>query len=135
MNEMTEQVEEKITKPLLKRVDCIYIPVADHQKSAEWFEKYLGLNRVSPGGNIMLLGNKTWMFLCESQGQTSHFYGLDGNGISSYTFETEDIVTLHHSLTRSGTFVEQIEDCGGCGLKFNFLDLDGNKFHIWQAPK
>ena len=132
MNEMTEV---KITRPLLKGIDCIYIPVVDAQKSAEWFEKYMGLNRVSPGGDVMLLGNGTWMFLLTCpDGQTSHFLGMDGGECHSFTFETEDIITLHQSLTSSGTIVEPIEDCGGCGLKFIFKDLDGNRFHIWQDP-
>jgi hypothetical protein len=137
MNEMTsekEQVEEKILEPLLKAVNCIYIPVADPHKAADWLEKYLGLNRVSPGGDVMLLGNGIWLFLSKSQGQTSHFIGADGSEVMAFTFETEEIITLHQSLTRSGTYVEPIEDCGDCGLKFCFKDPDGNKFHIWQDP-
>ncbi|BBH20603.1 hypothetical protein Back11_19480 [Paenibacillus baekrokdamisoli] len=131
---VTEQVKEKTLTPLLKAVNCIYIPVADPQKAAAWFEKYLGLNRVSPGGDVMLLGNGIWLFLCKCEGQTSHFVGLDGSEVCSFTFETEDIFTLHQSLTNSGAYVEPIEDYGGCGLKFWFKDPDGNRFHIWQDP-
>jgi len=133
MSEKDEAIEEKIVmQPLLKAVNCIYIPVADSKEAADWYEKHLGLNRVSPGGDVMLLGNGMWMFLSRSPGQTSNFEGGDGSVISPFTFETEDISTLHRSLTMSGICVEPIEDFGGCGLKFWFKDPDGNKFHVWQ---
>ncbi|WP_233713627.1 VOC family protein [Lederbergia citri] len=133
MGEKEEAVEEKIVmQPLLKAVNCIYIPVADPHKAADWYEKYLGLNRVSPRGDVMLLGNGMWMFLSISPGQTSNFVGGDGSVISPFTFETDDIAALHQSLTLSGICVEPIEDFGGCGLKFWFKDPDGNRFHVWQ---
>ncbi|MBO9606974.1 MAG: VOC family protein [Paenibacillaceae bacterium] len=134
MSEIRPVVKEKIKEPLLKAVDCIYIPVADPQKAAEWYETYLGLNRVRPGGDIMLLGNGMWLFLSNSPGQTANFIGGDGAVIAPFTFETDDIVKLHQSLSDSGTPVEPIEDFGGCGLKFWFNDPDGNRFHIWQDP-
>jgi predicted enzyme related to lactoylglutathione lyase len=136
MSEQEQVVEEKmVEEPLLKAVNCIYIPVSDPHKAADWYEKYLGLSRVSPGGDVMLLGNGIWMFLSKGQqGQTSHFMGLDGSEVCSFTFETEDIVALHQSLTNSGAFVEPVEDFGNCGFKFWFKDPDGNRFHIWQDP-
>ncbi|SDT56601.1 hypothetical protein SAMN05444162_5012 [Paenibacillaceae bacterium GAS479] len=135
MSEKEQTVKEKIKEPLLKAVNCIYIPVADPQKAAEWYEKHLGLSRVRPGSEIMLLGSGMWLFLSRSPGQTSNFIGGDGAVISPFTFETEDIVKFHQSLTGSGASVEPIEDFGGCGLKFWFEDPDGNRFHIWQDPK
>lgn len=137
MNEKTalnQQVKEKIKNPLLHAVNCIYIPVADYEKSADWYGEYLGLNRVSPGSNIVLLGNGTWMFLCDAAGESPNFVATDGTVISPFTFETEDIVTLHQSLTRGGAEVEPVEDFGDCGLKFWFKDPDGNRFHVWQDP-
>lgn len=134
MSEKEQAVEKKIRTPLLKTVNCIRIPVADPLKSADWFEEYLGLNRTAPGGNVMILGNGMWMFLGKSHGQTSHFININGRERCSFTFETEDIITLHQSLTSSGTYIEQIEDHGGCGLQFEFKDPDGNRFHIWQDP-
>jgi predicted enzyme related to lactoylglutathione lyase len=135
MSEKEQAVEEKIVKePLLKAVNCIYIPVTDPHKAADWYEKYLGLNRVTPGGDVMLLGNGMWMFLSRSPGQTSNFVGGDGSVISPFTFETENIVTLHQSLIDSGATVEPIEDFNTCGFKFWFDDPDGNRFHIWQDP-
>jgi len=74
------------------------------------------------------------MFLSDAPGESPNFLGTDGTVISPFTFETEDIVTLHQSLTRSGTEVEPVEDFGGCGLKFWFKDPDGNRFHVWQDP-
>jgi predicted enzyme related to lactoylglutathione lyase len=135
MSEKEQAVKDKIKEPFLKAVNCIYIPVADPQKATEWYEKNLGLSRVSPGSEIMLLGSGMWLFLSRSPGQTSNFVGGDGAVISPFTFETEDIVKLHQSLTDSGASVEPIEDFGGCGLKFWFEDPDGNRFHIWQDPK
>lgn len=32
------------TKPILKRVSCIYVPVTDPDKSRRWFETFFGLH-------------------------------------------------------------------------------------------
>lgn len=69
----------------------------------------------------------------QSHGQTSHS-NINGSERCSFTFETEDIITFHQSLTSSGTYIEQLEDHGDCGLQFEFKDSYGNRFHIWQDP-
>ncbi|XEC94517.1 VOC family protein [Paenibacillus tarimensis] len=134
MREKEQAVKKKIGNPLLKTVDCIRIPVTDYHKAAVWYEEYLGLTRKDPEGNVMILGDGMWMFLGNSEGQISHFINVNGLERESFTFETEDIATLHQSLTSSGTYVEPIVDHGGCGLQFSFKDPDGNRFHIWQDP-
>jgi len=135
-----EHAQAEHERPLLKAVHCNYIPVADSQKAAEWYGKHLGLKRLRPGSNILILGNGQWFFLCDSKDRkNANFYadfdGKAGYEMFSLTFETENIVQLHEALRQSGTYVEPIQDHGECGLQFRFKDLDGNKFNVWQNPK
>ena len=59
--------QKKVTKPLLKCVDCVYIPVADSSKAKEWYMRVLGLKAFRPDASIMIMGSGQWLFLMESK--------------------------------------------------------------------
>jgi|GEM_PF-5895877 hypothetical protein len=49
-----------MNKPLIKRIECAYLPVRNVEASAAWYEKVLGLqprSPIEPGkGAIMIMG-------------------------------------------------------------------------------
>lgn len=88
----------------------------------------------------MIMGSGQWLFLLPSP---------EGNPLSFLTtgwtedhslfemfpicFETDNIQALAESLRESGTWTEgEVRNEGSCGLQFNFKDLDGNIFNVWQ---
>jgi len=126
-------------KPLLKRVSHSYLPVSDLKRALKWYVQYLGLTQLPRNEAILILGNGQWLFLLESKSnKNANFVTDQWDGddyeMFSLTFETDDIIKLHDSLRKSGTYVEPIVDQDSCGLQFKFKDLDGNKFNVWQDP-
>lgn len=136
----------QMKKSMLKRIDCAYIPVSDVAKSADWYEKVLGLklrSPVKPGrGAIMIMDNGQWLVLLPSPGMTpitftTTGWAEDGEEFQMFTlcFETEDIEKVHASLSASGVWVEgDSRDRDLCGLQLQFKDPDGNKFQVYQQP-
>ncbi|WNQ09205.1 VOC family protein [Paenibacillus aurantius] len=133
-------------KALLKRVECVYLPVKDVPASAVWYERVLGLTLRSPvkpgGGAIMIMASGQWLFLLPSpEGDPLIFlttgWTEDNSPYEMFPlcFETENIHALEASLRKSGVWMEQgIRDEGGCGLQLTFKDPDGNKIQAWQQP-
>jgi glyoxylase I family protein len=125
---------------LLKRIDSIYLPARDPEKSIEWYMRHLGLTRPldnNPG--ILQTDNGTWVFFLKSITRTtSNFATSDwvegGNfDMFSITFEVEDANQLYDKLQTEGVELDTLRDEGGCGFQFTFYDLDGNKFNVYQA--
>ncbi|GAE32976.1 VOC family protein [Halalkalibacter hemicellulosilyticus] len=124
-------------KPFLKKVHCNYIPVSNVEKAVEWYERCLQLKRVSPEGGIMELGNGDWLFLIEAKQKVNANFltdNWDGEGFEmfSLTFEVEDSQALYEQLLTEKVEVEPVTNQGKCGLQFTFIDLDGNKFNVWE---
>jgi glyoxylase I family protein len=136
----------QMKKSMLKRIDCVYVPVSDAAASADWYERVLGLklrSPVKPGkGAIMIMDNGQWLFLLPSPAMTplsfiTSGWEEEGEEFEMFTlcFETEDIERVHASLSASGVWVEgAIRDRGNCGLQLQFKDPDGNKFQVFQQP-
>lgn len=136
----------QMKKSMLKRIDCVYVPVSDVAASAEWYEKVLCLklrSPVKPGrGAIMIMDNGQWLFLLPSSGGSPLVFPTtgwteDGEEFEMFavSFETDDIGKVHASLLASGVGVEgEIRDERGGGLQLLFKDPDGNKFRVYQHP-
>lgn len=135
-----------MNKPLIKRIECAYLPVRNVEASAAWYEKVLGLqlrSPVEPGkGAIMIMGSGQWLFLLPSpDGHPLQFmttgWTEDGSTFEMFPicFETDDIRSLEAAVREAGVWTEgDIRNEGGCGLQLNFKDPDGNKFQAWQQP-
>lgn len=131
---------------MIKRIECAYLPVSDVQKSAEWYERVLGMrlrSPIEPGrGAIMVMEEGGWLFLLPSPALTpltfpTTGWAEDGESFEMFSLclETNQIHKLHSSLKEAGTWVEyEIRDEASCGLQLNFKDPDGNKFQVWQQP-
>jgi glyoxylase I family protein len=131
---------------MIKRIECAYLPVSDVQKSAEWYERVLGMRLRSPiesgRGAIMVMEEGGWLFLLPSPELSpltflTTGWAEDGESFEMFPlcFETNHIHELHASLKEAGTWVEcTVRDEASCGFQLNFKDPDGNKFQVWQQP-
>lgn len=131
------------TAPVLKRVNCIYVPATDPYQTIQWFGRYFGLHRKKPvkrdtNGESLMLGNGMELFILRAEQGSRMTFQTDvwagpGFQMSMLSFEvTDDIVELHRSLREGGAHVEELRDEGGCGMGFWFYDPDGNKFGAWE---
>lgn len=131
---------------MINKIECAYVPVSNPEKSAEWYERVLGMklrSPVEPGrGAIMIMKEGGWLFLLPSEGNTPMTFSTtawtdDGAPFEMFPicFETSEIHALYASLKEAGAWVEQeIRDEGSCGFQLNFKDPDGNKYQAFQAP-
>jgi catechol 2,3-dioxygenase-like lactoylglutathione lyase family enzyme len=127
---------------LLKRVNSIYLPARDPERSIKWYEGKLGLTRpLGQDSGILQLADGTWLFLEKSIGRTTSNFATSGwteKGnfeMFSICFEVDNAKQLYEKLRKEGVEVEELQDEGRCGLQFIFYDIDGNKFQIFQQPQ
>lgn len=125
----------------LNRINSIYLPARDPEKSIAWYEKHLGLTRpLGPNSGILQLGDGTWVFLERAIARETANFATSGwreggnYEMFSLCFTVDDARQLHEKLRSEGVEVEDVRDEGGCGLQFIFYDLDGNKFQAFQPP-
>lgn len=130
--------------PVLKSINCIYVPASDPYETIQWFNRHFGLKRTGSkpmkrdtNGESIALGNGTELFVLKAADgsrmtfQTDVWSGPDFQ-LSMLSFEVDDIVEVHRSLQDNGAKVEELRDANGCGMAFYFYDPDGNKFCAWE---
>ncbi|NIK76489.1 putative enzyme related to lactoylglutathione lyase [Paenibacillus castaneae] len=122
---------------LLKRIECVYIPVTNAETAKEFFMKH-GLITLSPKGNVKLASGQGIYFLETREKQSSNFvtHDWDENNeeheMEAICFEVNQINELYRQMKDSGARVSELKDSGSCGGSFYFFDPDGNKYTAWQ---
>lgn len=123
----------------VKRIETIYLPVANPKTSAEWYEKNLKLKAVgtvepdATQARISLdLGQ--FIFLIQSKdGVNVNFTEIGGKEQCLLTLEATDFQGLYDELQANGAATTAIEDHHECGKNFYLHDFDGNKLDIWSG--
>lgn len=140
-----ETADEEIVSPsapVLKRVNCVYVPASDPYLTIQWFGRFFGMRRQKPvkrdtSGESLELGNGMELYILKAEPgsrmtfQTDVWSGPEFQ-MSMLSFEVDDIWSVHRSLREGGARVEELRDSGGCGMGFYFYDPDGNKFCAWE---
>ncbi|RAV23405.1 VOC family protein [Paenibacillus contaminans] len=114
------------------------IPVKDIAQSAEWYEKYLGFELVPPVKGIAELKSASGFRIClfrpDQTDEESYWYVKDADNYRVRAcIRVSEIEQLHKSLMESGVKVSDIEGGTGCGLTFQFHDVNGNKLIAWSG--
>ncbi|WP_158606753.1 VOC family protein [Paenibacillus ginsengarvi] len=145
-SESKVEVKEEVavpSAPLLKQVNCIYVPAVDPYATIKWFETNFGLKtsskpvkRETNGGSIKLANGMELYILRVAEPSRMTFqtdvWSGPGFTMPMISFEVDDAAELHRSLERKGVHVEELRDNNGCGIGFYFYDPDGNKFCAWE---
>ncbi|GGD79868.1 VOC family protein [Paenibacillus nasutitermitis] len=129
--------------PVLKRVNCIYVPASDPYLTIKWFERHFGLRhpkevKKDTNGESLELGNGMELFILRAEKGSRMTFQTDvwsgpNFQMSMLSFEVDNIVDLHQKLLESGEVkLEELRDNDGCGIGFYFYDPDGNKFTAWE---
>lgn len=128
-----------MSEVLVKRIETIYLPVSNPNKSAEWYVKHLGLKLLAPveqhstQAQLGLASNQS-LFLIQTKDKTNaNFIEVNGNEQCVLTFEVSNFEHLYKELKESGVNVTAIEDNADCGMNFYVYDLDRNKLDIWSG--
>lgn len=121
----------------LLRVGTTYLPVADVEKSSEWYIHNLGaeLTYQDHDKAILNFANQSVFLVKSKEGQSSNFYDFNGNERFSMTFEVNGLNALeavHKDFKEKKIRVGEIENRGHAGRNFVFYDLNGNKFDVWS---
>lgn len=123
----------------VKRIETIYLPVANPKASAEWYEKHLKVKAVGtlePDANQarLSLDSSQSIFLIKSKERVNaNFSEIGGEEQCLLTLEVTDFHHLYEQLQESGAIITAIEDNHECGENFYLYDLDGNKLDIWSG--
>lgn len=121
----------------LLRVGTTYIPVANVERSSDWYVNKLGadLSYKDQDKAILNFANQSIFLVKSNENQSSNFFDIYGNERFSLTFEVNGInalKTIHKDFKQSEVKVGEIEDRGHTGRNFVFYDLDDNKFDVWS---
>ncbi|UTE76664.1 VOC family protein [Rossellomorea sp. KS-H15a] len=121
----------------LLRVGTTYIPVADVERSSEWYVTKLEaeLNYKDEDKAILNLANQSIFLVKSKENESANFIDVHGKERFSLTFEVDGLEALENvrgDFIHRGMKVGEIEDRGHSGRNFVFYDVDGNKFDVWS---
>lgn len=123
----------------IKRIETIYLPVANPKASADWYAKHLKLKALGPvesdATQVQLtLESGQFIFLIQSKDRVNaNFTEIGGEDQCSITLQVTDFHRLYEELLMNGAEVTAIEDNHDCGQNFYVYDPDGNKLDIWSG--
>ncbi|HSX21921.1 MAG TPA: VOC family protein [Gaiellaceae bacterium] len=121
---------------IVERTDFISVPVTDMERATRFYEKQLGLPRVSSAGNWpeYQLGENISVYLIDLTKVGSSF---SGPHTAHVALRVPDVAEARSELEAKGvTFDGDIFDSSVCHMAF-FKDPDGNQFmlHRRYAPR
>lgn len=123
----------------IKRIETIYLPVANPKASSEWYEKHLKLKSASTveleaTQAQLALESGQFIFLIQNKDRVNaNFTEVGGEEQCSLTLQVTDFHRLYEELQVNGATITAIEDNRECGQNFYVYDLDGNKLDIWSG--
>jgi len=123
----------------IKRIETIYLPVANPKAAAEWYEQHLKLKAsgtVEPDATQVQLALESgqFIFLIQSKDRVNaNFTEVGSEEQCSLTLQVTNFHRLYEELQMNGATITAIEDNHDCGQNFYVYDLDGNKLDIWSG--
>lgn len=126
-------------KAKVKQIECVYIPITNPYESAEWYQKYLGLelrNPVTEDQVQLKVGENQAVFLIKTKEITTlNYIEIGGTEMSAITLEVTNIEEMYTNMKTNGVRIEGIIETEGCGNSFDAYDPDGNKISLWGGWK
>ena len=125
-----------MTKPLLKGMEGVFIPVKDLERSAKWYEEILGfkLIYIEEEAAVMKISEQSQTVVClvkTIKHQPMKFPENQFGVGKYYNFIPDDIEEAHRTLLTKNVKVNQISGEGTTKF-FTFYDPDGNPLGVCQ---
>jgi len=130
-SKLDEQFEQKVLREL-QGIVVAYIPALNLEKSAAWYERYLGY-QVTHRGDIYSLERMGYLkVILIEVGSTSHpvQFSQGGSSNTALMIGAPHIEEYHAFLKLKGVQVEDIIDRGVCGKSFQMKDPAGNRIVV-----
>ncbi|WP_053368078.1 VOC family protein [Bacillus sp. FJAT-27245] len=125
-----------MTKPLLKGMEGVFIPVKDPAASAKWYDEILGFSLlyIEKEAAVMKISEQAQTVVClvKTENHQPMKFPANNFGVGKYyNFIPEDIEETYKLLTEKNVKVNHI---GGEGSSrfFTFFDPDGNPLGVCQ---
>ncbi|AJY76190.1 VOC family protein [Paenibacillus beijingensis] len=113
---------------IIERIDGIFIPVTDMDRSVEWYKEILGLDllyRWEGGAGFKVYNGESLLGLIQVTEHTPAFFKTQTSKMHFFNFKTFDIEESCNKLRERGVDINEIVDAGKVKLAY-FLDPDGN---------
>lgn len=125
-----------MTKPLLKGMEGVFIPVKDPELSANWYEEILGfkLLYIEEEAAVMRIAEQSQTVVCLVKTLNHQPMRFPNNnfGVGKYyNFNPENIEETHKFLLNHNVKVSPIDGEGNTKF-FTFYDPDGNPLGVCQ---
>lgn len=125
-----------MTKPLLKGVEGIFIPVKNPEVAARWYEEVLGFSLLYKDEEAAVMkiaeSSQTVVCLVKTVNHESMKFPKNGFGVGKYyNFIPADIEETYNYLLEKKVRVDLIEGEGQTKF-FTFYDPDGNPLGVCQ---
>ncbi|WP_339235395.1 VOC family protein [Oceanobacillus sp. FSL W7-1281] len=115
------------------KIGSIFIPVTNIEKAADWYEKYLGAQKINSwdnGAGFYLAAGSTQLALIKAESEQPVAFITEGRQKNAYyNFVVDDIEAAHHHFQSHNVETTEINNFGGMKC-FDFFDLDGNPFSV-----
>lgn len=123
-----------MTKPLLKGMEGVFIPVKDPKTSAKWYEEILGFQLIymEEEACVMKIHEHAQTVVClvrTENHQPMKFPRNDFGVGKYYNFIPDDIEETYQSLIKKNIKVNKL-DGEGTSKFFTFYDPDGNPLGV-----
>jgi len=110
----------------VKGIGRVGIRVRNLQRATDFYEKLLGLRRISQGEKLQAFDVGAGIRLCLSPGRPKKNVGFD--------FTADDVGALHRKLGEVGVHVSKLSKDRSTGLEgFFLIDPDGHKIQVWSS--
>ena len=125
-----------MTKPLLKGMEGVFIPVKDPEMSANWYEKILGfkLLYIEEEAAVMKIAEQSQTVVClvKTLNHQPMKFPSNNFGVGKYyNFIPRNIEETHKILLEQNVKVNPIDEEGNTKF-FTFYDPDGNPLGVCQ---
>ncbi|WP_274366313.1 hypothetical protein [Paenibacillus thermotolerans] len=115
--ELKQMLKQKYPhrEALIKRIETVYVPVRNAQRTKEFFMKHK-LVTLSKGGNAKLASGQGIFFLETNKPYTLNFEthdwidNVDNHLMEAFCFEVGDIATLYEEMKKNGALVSELRD-------------------------
>lgn len=125
-----------MSKPILKGVEAIFIPIKSPELAAKWYEEKLGFSLLylEEGAAVMRIDAESQTVVCLVKAKNHIPLNFPDNyfGVGKFfNFITHDIEETYRSLIEKNVKVNELDGEGETKF-FTFYDLDGNPLGVCQ---
>lgn len=110
--------------------DFISIQVRDTERSADFYERHLGLRRQPGPPHAVVFDTKPIAFAVRDRIDPTRLDGVDPSGGVALWFHAPDADEIHDALVAAGTTITDGPIDGPFGRTFTFLDPDGYRITL-----